>query len=85
MLEPSTLRLKRALLSLHRTDMLVPVLGLTAISVSATAMATVAQAFPEAAIAANGFGECNPMTSDLGCGHGFGCVCHMIPESDHMI
>ena len=80
MRESITRRLRRSAISLHRTDMLGPVMGLAALSASATAMAAVAQAFPDAGLAGDGFGMCNPLGSDLGCGHGFGCACHMLPE-----
>ncbi|MGY6549616.1 MAG: hypothetical protein ACXIU7_11535 [Roseinatronobacter sp.] len=80
MTEPTFIRMRRAVVSLHRTDMLIPVLGLSAISLSGYAMAAVAQAFPETALLPDGFGQCNPLMGDFGCGHGFGCACHMLPE-----
>lgn len=80
MTEPTYTRLRRAVVTLHKTDMLIPVLGLTAISISGYAMAAVAQAFPETALLPDGLGQCNPLTGDFGCGHGFGCACHMLPD-----
>ncbi|TVS03994.1 MAG: hypothetical protein EA407_04830 [Rhodobacteraceae bacterium] len=77
--------MKRAIVSLHRTNMLLPVMSLTTLSLSAYAMAALAQALPETALAPNGLGECSPMTSDFGCGHGFGCACHLLPETEHPV
>lgn len=75
-------RAGRATLSLHRTGLLVPAAGLAAMSVSAYAMVAVAHAFPEMASSPDGFGQCNPFEGDFGCGHGFGCACHMLPLPD---
>jgi len=74
-----------AIISLHRTGLLVPAVGLATMGVSAYAMVAVAHAFPEAASAPDGFGQCNPFEGDFGCGHGFGCACHMLPEPSPVI
>ncbi len=73
-------RMRRAVISLHRTDMLVPVLGLASVSASAMAMAAVAQVLPETAGLSDALGQCNPLQGDFGCGHGFGCACHVLPD-----
>ena len=85
MKDRSYLRMRRAIVSLHRTQMLVPVIGLAAISVSAYAMAALAQAYPETAMLSEGVAQCNPFESDFGCGHGFGCACHLLPEAEQTI
>lgn len=72
-------RAGRAAISLHRTGLLVPAAGLAVMSMSAYAMVTVAHAFPEMALSPDGVGQCNPFEGDFGCGHGFGCACHMLP------
>lgn len=75
-------RAGRAVFSLHRTGLLVPAAGLAAMGVSAYAMAAVAHAFPEIAFVPDGVAQCNPFEGDFGCGHGFGCACHMLPAPD---
>lgn len=78
-------RAGRAIQSLHLTGLLVPAAGLAAMSVSAYAMVAITQAFPETAFTPDGFGQCNPFSGDFGCGHGFGCACHMLPVTDSII
>ena len=85
MRETKLRRASRAILSLHRTGFLVPAAGLAAMGVSTYAMMAVAHAFPETAAAPDGFGQCNPFEGDFGCGHGFGCACHMLPEPGSVI
>lgn len=75
-------RAGRAIHSLHHTGFLVPTVGLATIGVSAYAMAAIAHAFPETAMAPEGFAQCNPFGGDFGCGHGFGCACHLMPQPD---
>ncbi|MGY6704685.1 hypothetical protein [Roseinatronobacter sp.] len=69
----------RAGLSLHRTGFLIPAAGLAAMSVSVYAMSAVALTFPEVALVPDGMTQCTPFDGDFGCGHGFGCACHMLP------
>ncbi|MBB4209886.1 hypothetical protein [Roseinatronobacter bogoriensis] len=85
MSETKLRRAGRAILSLHRTGLLVPAAGLAVMGVSAYAMVAVAQAFPETAFAPDGIGQCNPFEGDFGCGHGFGCACHMLPKPDPLV
>ncbi len=73
-------RFGRAVISLKRTGLLIPAAGMATLGVSTYAMVAVAHAFPETAAGIDGFGECNPFAGDFGCGHGFGCACHMLPE-----
>ncbi|NYS24622.1 hypothetical protein HUK65_06420 [Rhodobacteraceae bacterium 2376] len=51
----------------------LPIAGLAVMALSASALAALASAFPEAAA------QCDPRGVDFGCGHGFGCACHMLP------
>jgi len=46
---------------------------------SAWAMTAAAAAFPETGLAIGDGGSCNPLQGDFGCGHGFGCACHLLP------
>ena len=78
-------RAGHAILSLQRTGLLMPGAGLAVMGVSAYAMVAVAHAFPEVAAAPDGFGQCNPFEGDFGCGHGFGCACHMLPEPASLV
>jgi hypothetical protein len=73
MTETTLRRLRRSVASLHRTGLLLPMAGITV-------MAGAAAVFPEAAAASTGFGMCDILQGDLGCGHGFGCACHLLPE-----
>ena len=82
MTEPALRRLRRSVASLYRSGMLVPVAGLAVMGGSGWAMAAAAAAWPDAALAQGDFGSCNPLTGDFGCGHGFGCACHLLPTSD---
>lgn len=61
MSETKLRRAGRAILSIHRTGLLVPAAGLAVMGVSAYAMVAVAQAFPETAFAPDGIGQCNPL------------------------
>lgn len=63
---------------LRRADLLGPVLGVVAMGGAAATMSAVVWAFPEAAGLP---GMCNPFAGDFGCGHGFGCACHMLPPA----
>lgn len=57
----------------------VPAAGLAAMAVSASALSALAAAFPEAGNMAGLAGSCDPASVDFGCGHGFGCLCHLLP------
>ena len=82
MSEPTLRRFRRSVSSLHRSGMIVPVTGLAVMGASAWAMAAAAAVWPDAAHAAGGFGSCNPLAGDFGCGHGLGCACHLLPVFD---
>lgn len=56
---------------------LAPLLGFAAVGASAALMAGVAAVVPEAASLNAGQGSCAPLSLDFGCGHGWGCACHM--------
>jgi len=71
---------------LRARGQLGPAIGLAGVGASALAMATVAFAFPQAApglsaAMADALAACNPFAGglgvDSGCGHGFGCSCHV--------
>lgn len=85
MSETSIRRAGRAIRSLHQTGLLVPAAGLAAMGVSAYAMIAVAHAFPDTAFVPDAVGACNPFEGDFGCGHGFGCACHLLPVPDAVI
>lgn len=74
-------RLGRSAASLYRSGMLGPMAGLAVMGGSAWAMAAAASVWPEAALTPGEFGSCNPFEGDFGCGHGFGCACHLLPAS----
>ena len=58
---------------------IVPAAGLAAMAVSASALSALAAAFPESGALADFAGTCDPRSADFGCGHGFGCICHLWP------
>ncbi len=72
-------RAGRSIHSLHRLGLLAPMAGLAAVGGSMAAMSAVAWAHPELAALTPEGGVCNPLAGDFGCGHGFGCACHMLP------
>lgn len=57
--------------------LLAPLMGFAAVGASAALMAGVAAVVPEAASLNAGQGSCAPLPLDFGCGHGWGCACHM--------
>jgi len=59
--------------------LVIPAAGLAAMAVSASALSALAAAFPEAGSMADLAGSCDPASADFGCGHGFGCFCHLLP------
>ncbi len=85
MTEPTLHRVRRAAISLHRSDMLVPVLGLSALALSSTALVAVAQVYPDLSLLSGALDQCNPLQGDFGCGHGFGCACHMLPAPGEVL
>lgn len=72
-------RLRRSVITLHRAGLLAPVAGMAVMGASTWAMAATAAAFPDAGLALGDIGTCNPLHGDFGCGHGFGCACHLLP------
>ena len=80
--DPFLHRATRSAVSLHRSGLLAPLAGLTAVGGSVVAMQALAVAFPEATVLASEIGSCNPLQGDFGCGHGLGCACHILPQPD---
>lgn len=80
--DPKPGRLCRSLASLHRTGLLLPTAGLVVMGGSAWAMAAAAAVWPEVARAPGDMGQCSVIDGDFGCGHGFGCACHLLPPPD---
>ncbi len=72
-------RLGRSASSLYHSGMLAPVAGFAVMGGSVWAMSAAAAVWPELMPTADGAGMCNPLAGDFGCGHGFGCACHMLP------
>ena len=72
-------RAGRSARSLHRSGLLAPMAGLAAVGASMATMSAVAWAYPELAALTPDTGMCNPLAGDFGCGHGFGCACHLMP------
>ena len=63
---------------LRRTGLIAPAAGLAAVGGSVAVMAAVAALSPEAVAVVPDLGACNPLRGDFGCGHGWGCACHLV-------
>ena len=79
MQDNAVIRMGRAAGSLYRTGLLAPVAGLAVFGGSVWAMAAAAAVWPDTAVVPPGLDSCNPLRGDFGCGHGFGCACHILP------